>query len=92
MDNYSTDIIGNTLTLDGTIQLLTNLSTPIDSVIVRNNIGNAPVYLYSAGGSVCFYLNAEETITIAIRNPSRVRLQGTSGQIVYWLANVLQLR
>lgn len=92
MYDYSNDIVGNVLVLDGSIQQLTDLKTAVSSVLIRNNTANAIVYIYSAGGVPCYFLNAEETISIAIRQPSKIKVQGTDGQQIYWLANALQLR
>lgn len=90
--DYSNDIIGDVLTLDGTIQQITDLKTSVDSVIIRNNVGNDVVYVYSAGGVPCYFLLAGEAISIAIRNPHKIHVLGTQSQKVYWLANALQLR
>ena len=81
--------IGNTLALSGAIQALTDLQINCNSILLRSNLGNQPIYLYDASGAVRIgFLLAGESLNLEIISPHWVKVQGVEGNLLFWLGIV----
>lgn len=81
--------IGNTLILSGQIEYLTDLQIGCNSITLRSELSNQPIYLYDSSGAVRIgYMLQGESLTLDIVSPHRIIVQGTEGNILYWLGVV----
>jgi hypothetical protein len=78
--------IGNTLVLSGTIQALTDLQINCNGITLRSELGNQPIYFYDQSSAVRIgYLLQGESMDFNIISPHRIVVQGTEGNLLYWL-------
>jgi hypothetical protein len=75
---------GDTLSLDGSWQKLSDITTPMKTLAMRNGIGNGVVVIGKGAGQIIGYIKGDEVKTFGTVRPMDIWVLGTPGQNLYW--------